>query len=188
MFRRWGDGKSTDEMIDEGGEWCLDTGMKLLLSIFSISMFMLGCGQPDQSDPDVVEDAPIDYFKLNGLVDYSKLVDRDDGFYLPNEETPFTGRAAKFYENGQQEMESNYKDGKQNGLDTWWHENGQKYKERNYKDGEKDGLETHWYENGQKWLEVNWKDGREDGLETWWLEDGQKESEQNWKDGLPVKD
>ena len=69
------------------------------------------------------------------MVDYSKLVDRYDGFYLPNEETPFRGRAAKFYENGQQEMESNYEGVKQNGLDTWWYEDGQKQSELKYKDG-----------------------------------------------------
>ena len=31
--------------------------------------------------------------------------------YLPNEETPFTGRAQDFHDNGQKKKETNYKDG-----------------------------------------------------------------------------
>ena len=45
---------------------------------------------------------------------------------------------------------------------TQWHENGQKQLERHYKDGKQDGLETWWHENGQKSsLETHYKDGVE---------------------------
>ena len=151
--------------------------MKPILLSLAIALLMVGCGEPDLSDPDVVEDATAD------AVDSSKLQDRNGIMYLANEENPFTGRAESFYENGQKELESNYKDGKPDGLWTWWYENGQKKKEGNLKDGKSVGLWTIWKKNEQKWLEINYKDDKEDELYTYWYENGQKESEQNCKDG-----
>ena len=43
----------------------------------------------------------------------------------------------RWYRNGQKEVETNYKDGKEDGLVLTWHENGQKHGEGNYKDGKK---------------------------------------------------
>ena len=122
---------------------------------------MGGCGEPDLSDPDVLEDAS------DGAVDWSKLEWRNWVMYLQNEEIPFTGRAKRFYKNGQNRREANFKDGKMDGLWTEWYENGQKKLEENYKDGKVDGLWTTWYENGQKKTEGNWKDGKKDGLWTY---------------------
>ncbi len=48
-----------------------------------------------------------------------------------------------------------------NTIETWWHENGQKSFESNYKDGKQEGLETEWRENGQKKVESNFKDGKQ---------------------------
>lgn len=137
---------------------------------------MVGCGEADLSDPDLIKDATAD------AVDGTKLQDRNGLKYLPNEETTFTGRAEWFYENGQKFSEQNYKDGKRDGLYTSWHENGQKMEERTYKDGKADGLKTFWRMNGQKEQERNFKDGKDDGLWTEWYENGQKKSERNWKD------
>ena len=161
--------------------------MKPVLLSLVIALLMVGCG--------------------DGIVDYEDLEYRNGVAYLPNEETPFTGRAESFYRNGQKRREVNFKDGKQDGLWTWWNENGQKEEEENWKDGMEDGLWTYWYENGQKreegnlkdgksvglltkwWKngqkgsEDNYKDGRQDGLSTWWYKNGQKRQESNWKDG-----
>ena len=52
--------------------------------------------------------------------------------YLPNQDTPFTGRVEDFHENGQKKEEGNYKDGKADGLWTEWYENGQKSSEDHY--------------------------------------------------------
>ena len=49
--------------------------------------------------------------------------------------------------------------------------NGQKMKEVTYKDGKKDGLYTWWYENGQKSQEGTIKDGKEISSKSW-NEDG----------------
>ena len=54
--------------------------------------------------------------------------------------------------------------------------------EGDYKDGKKDGLWTYWYENGQKKREENYKGDKRNGLWTWWYENGQKELEGNVND------
>ena len=45
---------------------------------------------------------------------------------------------------GRKEFEGNFKDGKEDGLSTWWYENGQKQGEGNSKDGKDHGLTTRW--------------------------------------------
>ena len=154
-----------------------------------------------------MEEASVTYDKLqfrgqsiiNGLL--------DDIAYFPNEDTPFTGKVEDFFENGQKKVELTFKDGKRDGLSTYWYENGQKESETNWKngspdglwakwskngqneqetnckDGKRDGLTTYWYENGQKKVERNFKDGKQDGLTTLWYENGQKREEGNFKDG-----
>ena len=80
--------------------------------------------------------------------------------------TPYTGVYTDYYdwENDQKEREEYYKDGKENGLSTWW------------------------YENGQKECEIRYEDGKENGLCTWWCENGQIECEGFFKDGTEVDD
>ena len=51
-------------------------------------------------------------------------------------ETLKNGLHTEYFENGQLEIEENYKDGKEDGTVTWWYENGQIKSEGNYKDGE----------------------------------------------------
>ena len=77
--------------------------------------------------------------------------------------TPYTGVYTDYYdwENDQKEREEYYKDGKENGLSTWWYENGQKEYENHYKDGKLNGLSTGWCENGQIECEAFFKDGTE---------------------------
>ena len=133
----------------------------ILLSLF-VALLMVGCGEE--------------------TVDYDDLEDRNGVAYLADEETPFTGRAEKFYQNGQKEEEANFKDGKEDGPVTKWFENGQKWLEGNWEDGDLTGS-TEWYENGQKRGEATFKDGEPDGLETHWYENGQKRREGKYKDG-----
>ena len=104
--------------------------------------------------------------------------------------TPYTGVYTDYYdwENDQKEREEYYKDGKENGLSTWWYENGHKEYENHCKDGKLNGLSTCWYENGQKECEVRYEDGKENGLCTWWCKNGQIECEGFFKDGTEVDD
>ena len=96
---------------------------------------------------------------LNDFKENRKLTDPDGN--------PFTGVCVDYYdyEDEQKEYETRYKDGKENGLCTWWYENGQKGYEIRYKDGELNGLYTYWYENGQIECEGFFKDGEAD--DTW---------------------
>ena len=98
----------------------------------------------------------------------SQLEERNGLEYEPNQENPFTGKYVTYYDNGQKQEEGNFKDGKKDGLWSWWGENGQKMSEGNYKDNKYDGLWTGWHENGQKKEVGNYKEGKIFGLLTAW--------------------
>lgn len=120
-------------------------------------------------------------------IDTSKVEIRGDGLvYQINKEKPYTGKTFGRYENGQKKYESNWKNGKREGLVIEWYENGQKAAEINWKDGKQDGLVTQWHKNGQKKAEANDKNGKREGLATFWYDNGQKEAEENWKDDKRV--
>ena len=74
----------------------------------------------------------------------------------------------EYWDNGKVRLERHYRDGKLDGLSTYFYENGIKMFEVHYKDGKKDGLMTHWYTNGEKWYELHYKYGKKDGLDTEW--------------------
>ena len=90
------------------------------------------------------------------------------------------GKWTEWYENGQIESESNWKDGKEYGKETWWDENGQIRVEINWKDGKSN--QTGWYENGQKEFQANLNKNN-DGEVTFWHESGQIKSKATYKDG-----
>ena len=77
--------------------------------------------------------------------------------------TPYTGVYTEYYdwENDQKEREEYYKDGKENGLSTWWYENGHKEYENHCKDGKLNGLSTWWCGNGRVECKGFFKDGTE---------------------------
>ena len=140
-------------------------------------------------------------------IESEKLQGRENLWYAPNQQPPYTGLAkvmydngqihvlthykngkpdglvTKWYESGQKESEGNLKNGKTEGFWAYWHKNGKKSIESNFKGGKPHGLSIAWYENGQKKLRVNFKDGRLDGLWTGWYENGKKRGERNYKKG-----
>ena len=112
----------------------------LFLIIVTLPLLLGGCGEK--------------------IVNVEELEEREYITYLKGSDTPYTGKVFGLYENGQKELEINYKDGKQDGLKVYWYENGKKREEVNFKDGKQDGLWVWWYENGQKRREENYKDGK----------------------------
>ena len=76
---------------------------------------------------------------------------KEDRKFLDLDGKPYTGFYTNYYDrvNDQQGyFEEYYKDGKLNGLSTWWHENGQKECEGFFKDGtEIDDTRTELDEN-----------------------------------------
>ena len=115
-------------------------------------------------------------------IDWNELEFREDIAYLKGSDTPYTGKYFAFWNNGNKNK-GNYKDGKEEGLQTYWHKNGQKKVEENYKNGKQDGLTVWWHENGQKSSEVNYKDGKQEGLNVGWHSNGRKRFEGNMKNG-----
>ena len=110
--------------------------------------------------------------------------------YEINQTKPYSGPSFTVYDNGQILSKGNFKDGKWNGLWTYFFENGQKKGEGGFNNGDgsdegetgiprngREGLWTFWYENGQKQQEGTFKDGKDDGLFTRWYENGQKHQE-----------
>jgi len=72
------------------------------------------------------------------------------------------------YPNGQLKFIENCKDGcfggKKDGLRENYYENGQLEERTNYKNGKPHGLSEEFYENGQLKIKENYKDGKTDGL------------------------
>ena len=108
-------------------------------------------------------------------------------YYLIASDTPYTGKVYSLHPNGKMKSQTNYKDGKEDGLFFSWHINGKKYREGNLKDGKKDGLVMTWHKNGQKSWEENYKDGKLDGLMAAWHKNGQKRYEEIYKNDRIVK-
>ena len=92
------------------------------------------------------------------------------------------GLCKKYYEDGQLELEYNYKEGKFDGLCKEYYENGQLKFEHNYKEEKLDGLCKDYYENGQLELEYNYKEGKMHGLCKQFYKTGQLETENNYKE------
>ena len=94
------------------------------------------------------------------------------------------GIETKLYENGQQEYEGNYKDGKMDGAQREWHEDGRRSTEYHYKDGQKDGVYKMWQLDEQPSVDWNYKNGKQDGVQREWYPNGrQLVYEYNYKDG-----
>ena len=73
--------------------------------------------------------------KPEGVNMDEELERRKDIVYLKGSDTPYTGKSFELYKDGQKQNESNYKDGKEEGLKIMWYPNGQKRAEVNYKGG-----------------------------------------------------
>ena len=102
--------------------------------------------------PKSLSDADVERL-LKEAVESDSLERRDtihgDLIYLPGESEPFSGWVKIMYDSGQVGGLAQFKDGKQ------------------------DGLQTQWHENGQKQAEVIWK-GFELVSEKWWNSKGEE--------------
>ena len=104
-------------------------------------------------------------FNSYGLFDKTICVEtdtqiRNDLYYLLNETKPFTGKNLCENENGQIKSQGKVEEGKLVSETRYrYHENGQMEVEQNFKDGKKDGKVVYWWANGRKMIERNWKDG-----------------------------
>ncbi len=177
--------------------------MKRILTclIVSLTLLIAGCGLGLTLLIPGCEEW-INEFNTIQLDSVPKLVRRDEStwgemifvFYEvdseTNLETPYTGKAIANHPNEQKRWESNFKDGREEGLQVYWYANGQKRSETYYMGGEpcrsSDASvvpDRDWFENGQIKRESFWKNGVEHGVSSVWDENGQKRLEQTIKDG-----
>ena len=127
---------------------------------------------------------------LSRVVDGDKVEEREGVIYLKDSKIPYTGKLYGFHPNGQKMHESNYKNGRIDGLAERWYENGQKESEANFKDGKLSGLKTAWYENGTVKYEFRYKDGKKHGTFVVYTRPPyrQKESDTIYKNGRIVSE
>ena len=71
----------------------------------------------------------------NPEVHISQTIMFEGRLFKMDSKDPFRGIVYNTYPNGQREYEGEYKDGRPNGLLTYWHENGNKMREGKLKDG-----------------------------------------------------
>ena len=78
----------------------------------------------------------------------SKTIMFEGKLYELNSDKPFSGMVFNTYPSGSREYEGDYKNGKPNGLLTYWYNNGNKMREGKLKNGIPVGSWTTYKEDG----------------------------------------
>ena len=126
-------------------------------------------------------------------------------FFRDGAEFVKQGYYKSFWENGNRKEEGAFKEGKKDGVWTYFADSGtEKISEEIWEEGRilhhatyypngnlrsesaySDGVETtiYYYENGNREREGAYKNGRENGLWTWYYENGNKKEEGVFRDG-----
>ena len=81
--------------------------------------------------------------------------------YLQGSADPFTGKAVSNYPGGQQKVEINFSNGKEEGPYILWHENGQLMHQADYSAGSFSGSVKWWDEKGTLLIESSYAGGKE---------------------------
>ena len=96
---------------------------------------------------------------------------------------PYTGRVVE-YKDDKRFLEYGYKNGIQQGLEIGWHtKTGKKSYESNWNEGKKEGLYIRYWPNGKKRSSVNYINDVKEGLKTVWHKNGQTDYQQNYSGG-----
>ena len=98
---------------------------------------------------------------------------RDSLYFIPGQDSVFSGKVTDTWENGTKKMEGSYKDGQIDGKRNTWYKNGQDQEESNWQLGIQNGEHKQWYENGHQKFERMYKEGVHDGKWSEWYENGQ---------------
>ena len=106
-------------------------------------------GEPVDSEEEAEDNEFITSLTKPEGVNYNKLEFSKGIAFLKGSDTPYTGKSVSLHANGQKETKGNFKDGKHEGLQTFWYENGQKEAEGNYKDGKLVGSRKYWNLKGE---------------------------------------
>ena len=93
------------------------------------------------------------------------------------------GQVTIWNEDGQKKFERSYKDGKKDGVWSWWFDNGQIESIKNYKAGKLDGEFTDWVKNGNMFSKGSYKNNQSHGLWTYWNNKNQKTEIREYDNG-----
>ena len=180
------------------------SGIKMFIELQKITSIILILFLSLLSSPSWSESLVCKYtgFNCSEIDDFGELVKLEGIFYKKFTETPFTGKVigrlvqgsikdgkkegewVYYYNNGQIQWKTNYKDGKeQDGLWEGYYYDGQLEKKGNIKDGKEDGLWEYYWENSRLKKKGYFKDGKPDGFWEYYYEHGQLERKGNYKDG-----
>jgi antitoxin component YwqK of YwqJK toxin-antitoxin module len=125
----------------------------------------------------------IQYRNPDKVIERPKLSKRELLVYVAPPKN-YTGEWVCWYVNGQKGHETQYKDGKYNGVLTHFHDNGHKMYEQHYVNHITDGADTGWYPDGRLSYTARYKNGKQDGKWIHYYHDGKKKHEANYKDGV----
>lgn len=106
------------------------------------------------------------------------------GTYLSKELKKKNGKFIYFFDNGQKEIEGEYKNGGKVGEWIWWFENGSMCEQGKYDSrGKKTDFWKRWYSNGQLDNEGRYINGKHDDEWKWFFKNGQMSSKELYKNG-----
>ena len=109
-------------------------------------------------------------------------VAQEDGItYLKFDMKPVNGVVYSIYRDGRSTSETNFKDGKPDGLSRIWNYKGQLIHETNYMNEVQHGKLRRWHEDGRIMYETEFVNGT--GVDKLYHDNGQLWSETNFKGG-----
>ena len=144
--------------------------------IFILLLFSLGsCSWEEESTSMSAKEEEIPGSKFGNekksglqdkaLVSKNKIIDRGGVDF-------FNGTRTEWYEDGEKQEQSEYLEGKKNGVFKRWYPNGQIEREGTMVDDRWSGDYWEWYENGQLRVSGKYLDGKREGEWTFFQEEG----------------
>lgn len=111
---------------------------------------------------------------------------KNEVLYIAGENEPFTGIVQKFYEDGNLEIESEFKEGILDGVSKSYYKNNKLEMEGSYTEGRKNGVFKEYYENGKIKSEINYSYDLKEGLAKTYYSNGNVEAEGNFENGEEI--
>lgn len=144
-----------------------------IIGILGLGLLASSCGQ--KTEKEIISNWP------NGEV--QKVY-----FYTQKGEVREKIAEETFYENGQQEMRGEFKDGKRDGTWSYWFENGNVWTESAYENDLRIGKSTVWLENGIKNFDAVYSMGKPHGKWVFYDLEGAKNKDVYFEHGEFIKE
>lgn len=117
-------------------------------------------------------------------INAKQLENRKGLFHIIGEKKPFSGKGITYYNNGNKETSTEYKNGEINGELQGWYPTGEKQVVGEISSMQKVGIWIAWYQNGVMIRQGAFKDGKEEGEYTWWFENGNINKKGIYRNGV----